>query len=401
MADAVQMRSVSPRRARLLTTLLGALWAVAAAFGLVTLSENNALPEGPDEWTYDWRTLFFSPTVDQPRRDIALLLIDEESMADYDYISPVDRGMMATLVRALDAAGPKAIGLDFIYDRKSEDAKTQDLIGAIKNAKAPIVFGAIDKRVRGFSEESFKYQEDFIANAGREAGHVFFALEKEKLKIGDQVVRYMGERLPSPPSRKSLAQLLAERGSNGNVAEPATPYIAWLLPPPGGDLFPLFRVPRHKPGSPPEAILPQSWRAALKDRIVLIGGNFVDRDKHLTPLSVADGAKIPGVMIQAQILAQLLDGRSIQKLLRLDELILLAVVCFVGFLFSRKWRIKRFDMILYIAGLGVLILLGIILFYGFSIIAPSTTLFFAWTLGVTGGHYASRLTRSSAQTAGH
>ncbi len=394
MTEAVQVTDAAPRRPRLMM-LLGILWAGLVAFGLVVLSEANALPEGPDEWTYDWRTLFFSPSADEPRRDIALLIIDEQSMADYDYVSPVDRALVAKLLRALNTAGPKAIGLDFIYDRKSEEAKTQELIDSIRGVSAPIVFGAIDLRVRGFRDETLDYQENFIARTGKDAGHVFFAREKEKLKIGDQVVRYMGERSPSPPNCKSFAQLLAEK-VGGVSEEPATPYISWLLPPPGDDLFPLFRVPRHQPGSPPDVILPPSWRQALKDRIVLIGGDFIDRDKHLTPLSIADGAKMPGVMVQAQILAQLLDGRSIYTFPPAAEMILLAVVCLVGFLANRRWRqLKRYDLFLYVGGIAVLILGGIVLFAGFRIIAPSTTLFFAWTLGVTGGHYASRILKGA------
>lgn len=373
-----------------LTVLVGAIWASLVAFALITLSQEDYLPEGPDEWTYDWRTLFFSKTAEKARKDIAIVVVDEESMADYDYVSPVDRRMMATLLRAIDEAKPKAIGLDFIYDRKSEEAKTQDLIDAMKSVNAPLVFGAIDLRVRGFRDENLKYQEDFIARAGRDAGHVFFARETEKLKIGDQVVRFMGERSPLPPHRKSFSQLIVEKAV-GVRAEPASAYISWLLPPPGSDLFTLFRVPRHQPGSGAEAILPPSWRAALKDRIVLVGADFVDRDKHLTPLSISDGARIPGVMVQAQILAQLLDERSLRTFPYYYEMIVLGMVCLLGFLFSRRWQIRRYDLLLYILGIAALMGLGIVLFSVFDIIAPSTTLFFAWTFGVTGGHYTSKM----------
>ncbi len=393
MTEAVSMENAH-RRKTWLAIFVGALWAAIVAYCLVTISRADYLPEGPDEWTYDWRTLFFSETADTPRKDIAIVVIDEQSMADYDYVSPVDRGLAATLVRALDAAQPKAIGLDFIYDRKSEEAKTQDLIEAIRDANAPLVFGAIDLRVKGFRKENLDYQEDFIARTGRDAGHVFFARELEKLKVGDQVVRYMGERSPTPLNRKSFAQLLAENAS-GAIKEPASPYISWLLPPPGSDLFPLFRVPRHQPGSGPDVILPPSWRSALKDRIVLVGGDFIDRDKHLTPMSVLDGAKIPGVMVQAQILAQLLDGRSLRTFPYYYEMAVLGMVCFLGFLFSRQWQIKRYDLLLYIAGIGALVTFGIILFTVFNVIAPSTTLFFAWTFGVSGGHYAPKLLRGA------
>ena len=46
------------------------------AFALIGLSRADVLLEGPDEWTYDWRTLFFSPVADEARRDIAIILID-------------------------------------------------------------------------------------------------------------------------------------------------------------------------------------------------------------------------------------------------------------------------------------------------------------------------------------
>jgi CHASE2 domain-containing sensor protein len=389
MAETARTENVKGSRPWL-TVFAGALWAGLVAFGLVSLSREDYLPEGPDEWTYDWRTLFFSKTADRARKDIAIIVVDEQSMADYDYVSPVDRGLMATLLRGIDGAGPKAIGLDFIYDRKSEEDKTQELIDAMKSVRAPLVFGAIDLRVRGFRDENLKYQEEFIARTGRDAGHVFFARATEKLKIGDQVVRFMGDRSVTPPNRDSFAPLIAQK-AGGVRAEPASAYISWLLPPPGADLFPLFRVPRHQPGSSADAILPPSWRPVLKDRIVLVGGDFVDRDKHLTPLSISDGARMPGVMVQAQLLAQLLDGRSLRTFPYYYEMTVLGMVCFLGFLFSRRWQIKRYDLLLYIAGIGVLVALGIVLFSVFNVIAPSTTLFFAWTFGVTGGHYASKM----------
>lgn len=369
--------------------LAGAVWAVLVALALVVMSTSGPLPEGPDEWTYDWRTFLFSETAAQPRRDIAVVLINEESMAEYDYVSPVDRGLVAKLLQGIDAAGPRAIGLDFIYDRKSEHAKTEALVETIRSVKAPIVFGAIDKRVRGFRPEDLTYQENFIARTGRDAGHVFFARDLEQLKIGDQVVRYMGA--PSP-DRESFAQLIAENSKLGWKA-PETQYISWLLPPPGGDLFPMFRVPRHDPAAGPEAVLPPSWRAALTGKIVLVGGDFIDRDKHLTPLTIWDGAKMPGVLVQAQILAQLLDGRSVKKIHWATELILLIVVGFLGYLFSFYWSVRRYDWLLYGIGIAVLVIAGVALFSQFSVLLPSTTLFFAWTLGVTGGRFAPGVLR--------
>jgi adenylate cyclase len=391
MTEAVHAGPISQRQTRL-GLVLGVAWAVLVALGLIILSLANYLPEGPDEWTYDWRTFFFSPAAREPRKDIAVILINDNSLAEYDYVSPVDRGLIATLLKALDASEPRAIGLDFIYDRKSDEAKTRQLIDTIRTVKSPIVFGAIDLRVKGFTQENVDYQERFIKATGRDAGHVFFAREEEQLKIGDQVVRYMGDSSEKWP-RKSFAERIAENAGAAPF-QPAMPYIAWLLPPDGNDdLFTLFRVPRHAPGSAPEAVLPPSWGRALKDKIVLIGGDFVDRDRHLTPMSVWDSAKMPGVLVQAQILAQLVDGRSIHTFAWQYEAMMLAIVAFLGFLFTRRWETKRYDWVLYGTGLVILVVLGIVLFHVFSIIAPTTTLFFAWTLGVTGGHYVPKLMR--------
>jgi adenylate cyclase len=393
MADAVQATGASKRQ-NWMYFVTGLIWAACIAGALVALSQSNFLPEGPDEWTYDWRTLFLSPEAENARDDIAIIVINEESMAEYDYVSPVDRGLMATLLTGLDTAGPRVIGIDFIYDRKSEDAKTQKLVDTLKSVRSPVVFGAVDRRIHGFAEENFHYQKNFIAETGRDAGHVFFARKQEKLKIGDQVVRFMGEDSPEPPNLPSFAQLVAEKAGIP-PHKPATPYISWLLPPAGDDLFTLFRVPRHEPGSSADVILPESWRPALKDKIVLIGGDFVARDKHLTPLSILDGSRLPGVMVHAQILAQFIDGREIRTIGWDSELVLLLLVAFAGYLFSRRWQVKKYDWLLYFVGIGGLVALGIVMFTVYSLIVPSTTLFFAWTLGVTGGHYLPGLVRDS------
>ncbi len=392
MSEAVEKGGSAPGGVWL-SALIGIVWACLVALALMAASQVGLTPEGPDEWTYDWRTLFLSQSADRQRDDIAIILIDENSMRDYDYISPVDRGLVAKLLQALDTVSPKAVGLDFIYDRRSDETKTRALIETIKSMHAPIVFGAIDGRVRGISPEDLQYQEDFIAKTGREAGHVFFARQLEQLKIGDQVVRYMGERSPAPPRRKSIAQLLVEKTGANSPSPPNSPYIAWLLPPRGDDLFPLFRVPRHKPDASAEVILPESWRQALRGKIVLIGGDFVDRDKHLTPLSVLDGAKMPGVVVQAQILAQLRDGRSLHEVPWQTELPLLGVIALLGFAVSRLVHVERREWLIYFTGLAALVVLGAVLFSTYAIIIPSTSLFFAWTAGVTGGHYSATMTR--------
>lgn len=344
-------------------------------------------PEGPDAWTYDWRTFLFSKQASEPRKDIAIILIGEDSLADYDYVSPVDRGLLARLVRALDEAKVKAIGLDFIFDRKAETTKTRELQESLRNARAPVAIGVFDKRASGFKAENLRYQEDFIKDAGPKlkVGHVFFARDLDKVKIADQAVRYLGEPSTEEPRRRAFSAVLAD--VTGEKPEPATRYIAWQLAPEGSDLFTTFHVPRHTPGASLDKILPSSWRQALEGKIVLVGGDFIDRDRHLTPLSIWDGAKIPGVFIQAQVLAQRIDGRAVHDMPKSIEFALLALACFLGFLISQQYASKRLDYVLYACGIVVFLIAGIVLFATFSTILPTTLLLFAWTAGVTGAHY--------------
>ena len=102
---------------------------------------------------------------------------------------------------------------------------------------------------------------------------------------------------------------------------------------------------------------------------------------------------MPGVMVQAQILAQLRDGRSIHDVPWQTELAMLAFVAVLGFAVSRFLHVERREWMIYFAGLAALVLLGVVMFSQYSVIIPTTTLFFAWTAGVTGGHYSETIAR--------
>ena len=126
---------------------------------------------------------------------------------------------------------------------------------------------------------------------------MFFSTEQNTLTLGDQAVRFMAPPSLKPPQRPAFARLLAE--VDGAKPEPASSLINWRQPPAqgGADLFPTFYVPAHRDaaGKRTGPVLPESWRAALSGKIVLVGGAFSDRDRHLTPLAVATGERIHGV----------------------------------------------------------------------------------------------------------
>jgi CHASE2 domain-containing sensor protein len=119
---------------------------LVAASGLELDRRDLQLVQTFDKVAGDWRVALGSPPAPDQRTDIAVVLITEDSLLDYDARSPIDRALLAELVRAVDQAAPRAIVFDIIFDRRARADDT--LIDAIARAKAPVVLAAIDERVR-------------------------------------------------------------------------------------------------------------------------------------------------------------------------------------------------------------------------------------------------------------
>jgi adenylate cyclase len=263
------------------------------------------LPHGPEHWSADLRTAWLStrPTTQHPR--IALIYVSDTTLEQSPYLSPVDRKVLSEILRAVDAAGPKAIGLDFIFDRATEPEKDEQLIQSIRQAHAPVVLGALDERNGPASSEE-TFQATFLARSGRPAGHLYFDEHQSPIVISDHVIRNIAPDSKARVPRPSFAEMLAR--ADGETFRPRSDYISWLLPPTdGAQTFLELPAELLVPGS----IVSLPLKSLLQDRIVLIGGNFSDRDQHLTPLSVWNGGRFTGVFVHAQILAQYLAHRSI------------------------------------------------------------------------------------------
>ncbi len=385
---------------------------VALALALVGVAHFASLSDwmrAPDAWTYDWRTAHFAGRPEKPRSDITVVTIDETSLDRYSSLSPVNRDLQARLVTALEAAGAKAIGLDFLYDRPTAPEDDRALATALRSAKIPVVIGAIDKRsvLRDRDPETaLAYQERFIAEAGQPAAHLYFvnAEDQGRFMIGDQVIRHRMPPSTEKPYRKGIAEALADAVKLRKSA-PTTKaeLIDWQRPPATGletQPMPVLSVAAHDPGAPVAAVFGKGWEDYVRGRIVLVGGAFGDRDRHLTPLSVSDRKKVPGVLIHAQILAQLIDGREVKTLPMWLEVVLLVATALLGWLIGRRaWRVAS---IAYRAEAGGLIenllagaavfILGIVVYALSGLIFPSATIFLAFVTGLLLGNPPGNLT---------
>ncbi len=374
----------------ILITIFALICSLVTALGLPILEKKGFLLVSFYEKTSDWRTLFFSDHIEGQHDDIVVILVNEDSLYKYPSRSPVDRVLLAKLVKVVDDAGASVIGLDFIFDRPTYSDKDDQLIKAIKTAKTPVIIGSIDKRSHLVRKDALDYQSRFIKDTGRPSGHIYFIKSENFLDFGDGVIRRTVPVISQTPGTPSFANMLASYDRR-KIDRPSG-YIAWLRSTGAGSRNPFitFEVPEHKPeeaNGNMEKIFPSSWRSALKGKIVLIGGDFVDRDRHYTPLSIYNRVRIPGVMVHAHIAAQLRDNRFIKEPSLKLEMIGIFTLTLIGFLLGWIYQLGRFDILVGLLGLTVLTVIGVLAFWWFKFLVPSSFLI-AWALGGTLGHFS-------------
>ena len=365
--------------------LLSAIFAVLSTLLLADLAPRFA----PgllrfEHYLGDVRTAFLSDQLPSQHPQVAIVAITDDTLAGYKTFLPVDRHLLARLVDALDAAGAKVIGLDFLFAASTPDDNELLLIDAIRRARAKIVLAVADERV-DLTQAQRDKQQAFLREVGRPGGYANLATER------DSVVRFMAQPYSdgTPAYPKSFAALLAE--SAGSAPAQWRPRIAWLRTPrDGSDTF--LTASAETLLRPADDPIVKILRENLKDKIVLVGGALREIDTHLTPLTNSPEEKMHGVAIHAHIAAQAVDGRSIGQLetnsfsLRLA----LAGVTAIGFLVGWGHRAKRQGLLASGVASAVIIAVDTIVFWQFRIILPLVLAVAAWFLGEFSGHYIGR-----------
>jgi CHASE2 domain-containing sensor protein len=335
-----------------------------------------------EHWTADWRTAYLSDHATRPNPKIAIVIINDETLKDLPS-SPIDRGLLARLVTAIKDAGATSMGLDILFLKKTEDAKDQALIETLKIA--PVVLGALDERgnLEPFQRQ---HQTAFLAATGRPVGYLNLRIER------DAVVRYAAGPFQGSAYPKSFARTLAET-AGANAADNSDP-IPWTTDPGDGQRAILTVTAQDILNDPAGAAV------KLKDRIVLVGGDFQNRDRHRVPLSVRDGEEMTGVMIHAHILAGLLDPMTAVKELGPDGVRwFLAGVGVLGFLLGwLLWQSNTVGFIRWSLATSILLALDAVTFKSFHLLLPFTLALIVWFASVTAGR-ALHLFKTSLATA--
>lgn len=269
---------------------------VAAATAIVAMAavDNLALLTSADRFVGDWEVAAIAPSEPQDS-NIVIAAITEETLRQFPYRSPVDRAFIAELLGTLAARGPRAIGVDLLFDQPTEAAKDAALRKALNESKVPLVVSYTESPAV-VTEKQRKFLADFVAPVLRGLA----TLATDQLDTVRWI--YPGARGKDGRYIPGFARALAERV--GVRSAPEQVPLAWHgRPSPDTAAFRAF--PAHL-----VHLLPAAW---FKDKVVLIGTDITLVDRHRTPYAtVAEGGEgmLAGVVIQAHALAQLLEGRK-------------------------------------------------------------------------------------------
>lgn len=266
-----------------------------------------------ENWTVDARISALSAPQPQSE-DIVIVTITEDTLATLPYRAPLDRAFLAGVLRHLDDTGVRAIGLDILLDQPTEPAKDEALSHALRNLNAPLIT-AVANQDAGLTPS----QAQFLDSYTEGLGHGYANFVRDRI---DGVVRwiYPGQRRDGQWTPGLVAGLAAALGQ-----EPLTETVKLAYRSPPDEQTPAFRsYPAHMVG-----VLPKVW---FKDRIVLIGADMPLDDRHRTPFAtqLGRGGVIPGVVIHAHALSQLLDGRVFPELETATVILLAACTAMLG-----------------------------------------------------------------------
>jgi len=357
--------------------------AVALGCAIVSvLAVNNvAVLTSVDQFISDWEVAAIAPQESQAT-DIVVVAINEDTLAQFPYRSPIDREFVANVLQKLAEAKPRAIGVDLLFDQSTEPAKDELLKKTLAELSVPLAV-SYTETPSVVTEQQAAYLADFVPRRLRASANLATDQHDEVRWIFPGAEGKDGHYVMSLP--RALAAAAGVRTSGEQIP------IAWHGQPSENEdafrKYPAQLVP----------ILPLTF---FKDKIVLIGSDITLVDRHLTPYTTTSGedrtkGMLPGVVIQAHALSQLLHGGEAP---RVSWSIDLLVALIAGTLGAWLGMITLHLAPRVVAGFALIIAIwagGMALFHYsgamIGLIAP--TLSFAasfWAMEALSGHEARR-----------
>lgn len=275
-----------------------AIIGIAVAVAAITMA-GMELPftKGAERLVSDIRAGTLMPFEPQ-HPDIVVVAINEETLEQFPYRSPVDRKFIAELLQELERREAKLVFVDVLFDQATEEDKDQLLYETIRKMKVPLVvsYGREDS---GLTQAQMEYLDEFLPEPNRGFANLMS-------DPADSTIRwiYSGRKMPKDgPYIPGIAWRIAQRLGVSKPPPTVAPLIAYRSGP-DFETPPFKTFPAHA-----LKVLPPAW---FKDKIIFVGGDFSLIDRYRTPFAAGRDQEgvLPGVVIHAHATAQLLDGRT-------------------------------------------------------------------------------------------
>ncbi len=322
-----------------------------------------------ENWLSDFRfTVLSKPQPIDPR--IVIAAINEETLATMAYRSPVDRGFLKKLLEHLALSKVRAVGIDILFDQPTESAKDEALRKTITDFPAPVIIASTGtKGILTAAQQAFltKFSQGVLT------GDVNLIKDSADGTVRGIFVQRPGSKQRQPGFATALVAALGQPVPKSSLG------LAYRPPPnsttPSFKVFPAHVIP----------LLPKKWFAG---KIVLIGADLPLIDRHRTVFSAARGIKegnMPGVLIHAHALSQLLDDRQLPGLNPQLAWAFILSLAMLGMLVALLDTSIFAKGILFVGGIVFLWSLILLVFRYNQLVLPFLTPSFAFTASFVGG----------------
>lgn len=378
-----------PSRSGLWITIVAVLSALIAVCSVQFLTPINNL----EKKLADIRVAALE--VPKPPSDkIIVVALDEETVSQFAYRSPIDRAFIADLIERIDGAGAKALGVDVLVDQVSEPEKDDRLYKVIRDSRTPLHF-SFTSDPTFVTEPQLEFMREFIpADKRMEARLLSDPFDGLVRRINTGGIEANGKIVYDDDHPPSFAAVMARY--LGAPMPRRSREIAWR--------------PLSAEADEPIPFISASYVSYLPDeifagKVVLIGAVLSITDRHPTPLSIIDDGDrglMPGVLIQAHAIDTLASGAPEPVPPPILTLLIVAAFTALGVLISQMRKGLLFNVALSFLALAAYWIIAIV-GYGFGVVMlpllmPSLAMLLSvWMMDLVIGR-AERLQRQFIQS---
>jgi adenylate cyclase len=291
--------------------------ALAAAIVADLAVHNIAFLKYAEQFVADVRITLRLPPEPQDS-NVIVVTITEETLAQFPYREPVDRGFLTDLLHLIEEKAPRAIALDVLFDQPTEPAKDEMLRRAIADARVPLVVSYVDDPAIVNDD-----QKDFLDEFVPQRARVLANFSEDQFDTVRTI--YPGHAAPDDSFIPGVARGLVAK--LGIATLPKEEPIAWHGQPdaktPPFEMFPANSL----------RLLPAAWFDRFKGKVVLIGADYSLTDRHRTPFAATHGGAkgfLPGIVIHAHSVAQLLERRPADQIGWLGDAAIALILALIG-----------------------------------------------------------------------